>query len=239
MYILLNKEASKKNKYFHVKVLLNQSLEKMKKLLKMGDSEDYYPTLLCFFENDNEKQKQYCFKLKDNFQHEKTIRFEITGYIVTEFKISFRLNGQTYLIQDIFDDSDEALHESLEKMYTLLNGEEIFKKCNKNKKNDKSIEAKQNKNRIITIFFETSDKKINHKLYCNEDSIFKDIEEKLNQKFAEMENIKKHYLCNGNPIDINKTFEENKIKDKSHILIVINDMPNINDESFSNLIENK
>ena len=45
-------------------------------------------------------------------------------------------------------------------------------------------------------------------------------------------------MCNGSPIDINKTFGENKIKDNSHIIIVINDISSIT-ESLSSIIENK
>ena len=116
-------------------------------------------------------------------------------------------------------------------MYTLIDGGDILEKSNKNKKNDKSIETEQNKNQVITIFFESTDKKINYKLDCNKDSIFKDIEEKLNQEFAELRNVKKYYLCNGSQIDINKTFEENKIEDNSLILIVINNI-NKNDKSI-------
>ena len=65
-------------------------------------------------------------------------------------------------------------------MYTLLDGGEILEKSNKDKKNDKSIETKQNKNQVKTIFFESTDQRIKlYKLNCNKDSIFKDIEEKL------------------------------------------------------------
>ena len=218
---------------------LNESLEKMYSLLekeprkkkeKEKEKKYKYPVLLCDFEIDKEEQKLYCIKLKENFCHEKSIQFEIKSKPYTKFKISFRLlNGKTYVIQDIFDDSDEALNESLEKMYTLLDGGDILEKSNENK-NDKSIETEQNKNQVITIFFESTDKKINYELNCNKDSVFKDIEEKLNQEFVELRNVKKIYLYNGSQIDINKTFEENKIENNSHIIIAINDIPSVNDE---------
>ena len=167
------------------------------------------------------------YKLKDNFCYEKPIQFKIKSKPDSKFKIFFRLlNGKTYLIQDIFDDSDEALNESLEKMYTLLDGGDILENSNENEKNDESIETEQN----ITIFLESTDKKINWKLICNKDLIFKDIEEELNQEFAELRNVKKNYLYNGSQIDINKTFEENKIEDNFHIIIEINDMPSVNEK---------
>ena len=111
-------------------------------------------------------------------------------------------------------------------MYTLLDGGDILENSNENEKNDESIETEQN----ITIFLESTDKKINWKLICNKDLIFKDIEEELNQEFAELRNVKKNYLWYGSQIDINKTFEENKIEDNFHIIIEINDMPSVNEK---------
>ena len=194
-----------------------------------------YPTLLCFFEIDKDDQKEFCIKLKDSIRHEKDIRFEIKGSPGVKFNVSFKINHKIYLIQDIFDNSEATLNDSLNKMYILLDGfEDEFKKLNQ-KKIDKSIETKQNKKKVKTIFFESTDQRINYKLNCNNNSIFKDIEEELYKKFAEFRNIKKFYLCNGSPIDINKTFEENKIKDNSHIIIVINEISSIN-ESLSSII---
>jgi len=203
----------------------------------MGSSsnkEKDYPLLLCSFEIGNEEQKSYCIKVTRNFNHEKPIRFEISSKPHIKFNISFVINNKTYIIQEIFDNSDEALEESLNKMYKLLDREDISEKSNK-KKNDISIKTKQNKKYEKTIFFESTDQRINYKLYFNEDSIFKDIEEELYKKFPEYKSIKKYFLYNGNMIDINKSFEENKIKDNSHILLVMDDMSSIS-SSLSSLI---
>ena len=82
--------------------------------------EKNYPVLLCFFETGNEDQKQYCIKLKDNFKHEKAIRFEIKSSPGVEFSIKFRINGKVQEIQSNFDSSDDAMNQSLEAMYRLL-----------------------------------------------------------------------------------------------------------------------
>ena len=116
-------------------------------------------------------------------------------------------------------------------MYKLLDWENVLKKSNKNKKTDKAIKTKKNKIQVKTIFFESTDQRINYKLYINKDSIFKDIEEEIYKKFAEFRNIQKYYLYNGNMIDINKTFEENKIKDNSYIIIVLDDITSMNEKS--------
>ena len=86
-----------------------------------------------------------------------------------------------------------------------------------------------------TLFFESIDQYINYKLICKKDSIFQDIENKLYKKFPEYKNIKKYFLYEGHMIDINKTLEENKIKNYSHIIVVINDMSSNNNRTLSNL----
>ena len=83
-------------------------------------NKDEYPTLICFFEKGNEKQKDYCIKLKDNFRHEKTIKFAIKSVPQVNFSIKFKVNGKIHEIQNIFDDSDEALRSTLFKAYNLL-----------------------------------------------------------------------------------------------------------------------
>ena len=83
-----------------------------------SESKDQLPTLLCFFETGNEEQKQYCLKLKDNFQHEKPIRFEIKSSPGVSFSIQFRIKGETHKIQTIYN--EEELQNSLNKMYQLL-----------------------------------------------------------------------------------------------------------------------
>ena len=81
-----------------------------------------YSVLLCFFEVGNEEQKEYCLKLKDNFQHEKSIRFEIKSTPGVPFSIKFKLKGEQEprTIQDTFDNSEQAMKDSLEKMYQIL-----------------------------------------------------------------------------------------------------------------------
>ena len=95
--------------------------------------ENKYPLLSWNFEFGKEEQKLYCLKLKDNFVHEKTIAYHIRCILNREFQISLILNNKTYIIQDIFDDSDETLNESLYKIHKLLDGENVLKKSNKKK----------------------------------------------------------------------------------------------------------
>ncbi len=84
--------------------------------------EQNYPTLLCFFNSGDEDQKAYCIKLKDNFKHEKPIRFEIKSMAGVPFSIKFKCNNQVHDIQNDFFSSDDAMNESLNKMYAILDG---------------------------------------------------------------------------------------------------------------------
>ena len=81
-----------------------------------------YSVLLCFFEVGNEEQKNYCLRLKDSFQHEKAIRFEIKSTPGVPFSIKFKLKGESEPrnIQDTFDNSEQAMRDSLDKMYQIL-----------------------------------------------------------------------------------------------------------------------
>ena len=86
---------------------------------------DNYPLLQCFFECGNEAQKNYCIKLKDNFSHYKAIKFIIKSQPYSSFSINFIKNNKRYRIQSKYDDSDECLNESLNKMYKILDEEDI------------------------------------------------------------------------------------------------------------------
>ena len=87
----------------------------------MGCSQGYEPpTLICFIEQGNEEQKAYCIKLKDNFHHEKTIKFEVKSVPQVNFSIKFKVNGKVTEIQNTFDNSDDAMNSTLQKAYDLL-----------------------------------------------------------------------------------------------------------------------
>jgi len=82
--------------------------------------ESNQPTLLCFFEIGNEEQKNYCLRLKDNFHHSKTIRFEIKSIPNTPFSIKMRIRGKLNEIQKIYENSDETMNKTLTAAYKLL-----------------------------------------------------------------------------------------------------------------------
>ena len=78
------------------------------------------PTMLCTFETGNELAAAYCLKLRDNFKNEKTINYQIKSGVGFPFKIQFKIRNKIYDIQTIFDDSENAMNTTLQKMYDLL-----------------------------------------------------------------------------------------------------------------------
>ena len=81
---------------------------------------DDIPTLLCFFESGNEDQKAYCLKLKNQFKHRRTIKFEIKSIPGVSFSIKFKCDGKLTVIQSQYDNSDETMEDTLQKAYKIL-----------------------------------------------------------------------------------------------------------------------
>jgi hypothetical protein len=78
------------------------------------------PQLICFYESGNEKQKEYCNKLKDNFKHEKAINYAIKSKENVPFGIKIAYYSQNLDLQKEFDDSEDTMNETLRKAYDFL-----------------------------------------------------------------------------------------------------------------------
>ncbi len=99
----------------------------------MGCSESkdtQLPTLICFYEMENKEQKNYCIKLKDNYNGNKPIKYDMKSIPQIPFGIKLRINGEIIDIQKIFDNREEVMNETLNKIYDLVD------------KNDKNKEKK-------------------------------------------------------------------------------------------------
>ena len=78
------------------------------------------PILECFFELDNEEQKQYCLKLRNNLNYEKTIKYEIKSVSKIKFSIRIKIKGKNNIVQNVFDNSEQKMSETLQKIYYLF-----------------------------------------------------------------------------------------------------------------------
>ena len=97
--------------------------KKNKILILMGcnEAKAQIPTIICFFETANEEQKNYCLKLKDNFHHEKSVRYEIKSAPGKEFSIQLKYKDIIHNIQSVFNDGEVEMNNCLNKMYKILN----------------------------------------------------------------------------------------------------------------------
>ena len=59
----------------------------------------------------------------------------------------------------------------------------------------------------------STDQAIKYPIICKKSDNFKELEQKIYKKFPDLKQKEHYFLCNGNIIDIEKTIEENKLKD--------------------------
>jgi hypothetical protein len=85
----------------------------------MGCSETKnMPSLLFVFEPQNDQQKNYCIKLKDSLQPERSIQFEVKSFKNSNFSIKLKKGGKEYDIENNFDENQ--MQSSIDKIYLLL-----------------------------------------------------------------------------------------------------------------------
>ena len=89
---------------------------------EVNDPTANLPTLMCTFEPKNQAQKQYCIKLKDNFNYPTSVKYEIKDYEGSTFNILLVIQGQNHSIQTTLNESDEnEVKNNLQKIYDILN----------------------------------------------------------------------------------------------------------------------
>ena len=87
-----------------------------------ASNDSNYPVLICFFESGNEEQKNYCLTLRDSYQHEKTIKYEIRSSL-DSFSIKLKLKNMIYDIQSSYiNNSEEEIQKALKEIYDKLDG---------------------------------------------------------------------------------------------------------------------
>ena len=113
-----------------------------------------------------------------------------------------------------------------QKHYYIINNKkiDISKTIEQNNINDGSIiyykiQESNNEDDEISVIIKSSDQTIKCPFICKKREKFKELEQKIYKKYPDLKNKKHFYICNGIPIDIEKTIEENKIKDNDFILI--------------------
>ena len=89
---------------------------------EVNDPTANLPTLICTVEPKNEAQKQYCIKLKDNFNYPTSVKYEIKACAGSTFNIMLAIQGKNHSIQTTLNESDEnEVKNNLQKIYDILN----------------------------------------------------------------------------------------------------------------------
>jgi ubiquitin-protein ligase len=79
-------------------------------------------------------------------------------------------------------------------------------------------------NNLISIIFQSLDKKVHCSIICKETDIFADVESSLYKKYPELIESKHFFIVNGKTINKIKTLNENGIKDNDIILLYDTEM---------------
>ena len=106
--------------------------------------------------------------------------------------------------------------------------EQIDKKDNelkelKNKLNnlDKKKDIIIYESDMATVYFTSSDQKVNFAIPCVKKSVFAEIEEKLYKEYPEYRETNNYFIANGNQVLRFKTIEENKIGNGKPVMLII------------------
>ena len=81
------------------------------------------------------------------------------------------------------------------------------------------LQESNNEDDEISVIIQSSDQAIKSSFICHKGDKFKVLQQKLYEKYQILKKKEHFYVCNGNMIDIEKTIEENNIKDSDHIII--------------------
>ena len=88
--------------------------------IKINNIQNVIATLICSFENNNDEQKLYCMKLKDNIKFPGNIGYEIKSVTNEPFSIQLAFGGKIYTLQNEKKFTDDMLMSTLSKFYKLL-----------------------------------------------------------------------------------------------------------------------
>lgn len=81
------------------------------------------PVLIFNFEPKNEKQKEYCMKLKDKCSPPCKLGFVICSRADVPFGITLNTKTKVHIIQEHYNDSEEEMNKALNDIYEILREE--------------------------------------------------------------------------------------------------------------------
>ena len=177
---------------------------------------------------NNEKKNQDIKEGNNKGNNENANNGKISVIMEDENQNSYSFICQ---ISDKFSSLEKKLFKknpSLEniKLNYLINNNkiDISKTLEENNITDGSIiyykiQESNNEDDEISVIIKSLDQTIKYPLICKKSEKFKVLQQKLYEKYKDLKKKEHFYVCKGNQIDIEKTIEENKIKDNDIILI--------------------
>ena len=178
---------------------------------------------------------------QNNITDGSTIYYKIEKSIGGDEEISVIIKSSNQSIKSAFickkSEKFKELEQKIYERFPVLKNKEHFYLCNGNRIDiEKTIEENKIKNsdqllyneieenedieenEEINVIIKSTDQNIEISFNCKKSDKFKVLEDKLYEKYPNLNNEKHFYLCNGNRIDTEKTIEENKIKNKDQLL---------------------
>ena len=133
------------------------------------------------------------------------------NYNILNQTIDYKNNqGKINQILELESNEDENINIR-SKSFALVNNNDMIN-------NFKDEDEDDN---IISVIFKTMDQKIQYSVPCRKTDSFSKIEKKLYKEYPEYKEKNRYFLVNGNMIDVNKTTEENNIKNSDVIIMNI------------------
>ena len=135
------------------------------------------------------------------------------NYNILNQTIDYKNNqGKINQILELESNEDENINIR-SKSFALVNNNDMIN-------NFKDEDEDDN---IISVIFKTMDQKIQYSVPCRKTDSFSKIEKKLYKEYPEYKEKNRYFLVNGNQFDVNKTIEENNIKNSDVIIMNIVD----------------
>ena len=87
-----------------------------------NETKDNLPKIIMFFECGDEIQKEYCIKLKDNFEYSSPVSYSINSQAGIPFSIQLKIKEepQPIKIQENKEFTDEEMKATINKICKIL-----------------------------------------------------------------------------------------------------------------------
>ena len=205
---LFKKYPSLKNKSFNY--LINNKEIDISKTLEENNIADGSIIYYKMQEINNEEDEipviiqSYDQTIKSSFICKKRDKFKVLQQKLYEKYPNLKEKEHYYLCRGGIIDIEKTIEENKIKDSDIL----IIKEIEEDEEDEE-----------INVNITSSDQNINVSIKCKKNDKFKVLEEKLYEKYPNLRFKNHHYLCNANYINIEKSIEENRIKDNDALMI--------------------